>query len=1111
MRASVRSESYILTVVLGYLVAATAWILFSDRMLAEIGDVRTMAELGTFKGLFFVAMTGVLLFFALRHVPKDRFDGLEDRHATSWPVGLAVAAAMLAVVVVAHVAYRAEAMALTKESLSKLEALSGLQVKAISRWLEERRDNAVVLARDPARREVVARWRDHGDAVDRTRLEEALTSIGENYGFSAVALVDAEAHLLVGDAGARSDLPAFAEAVRRAATDGITFLDLHRRADGSLHMAFLAPMFGTGADERRLLAIAVLDLKPRDNLFPQLAAWPLPSGSSRSRLTRIEGDAIVVLWDGDAGADTFPVDRQPLATSDLAAARFARTGERAMATTGRRSVPILAAAAREPLTGWTLVAQIDEEEALAGLHHLAVATGVSVLVAFGGGLWLLALLWQRQNMRLVLTERVGEKRRQSVEDRYRATFEQVGVGIAHVTLDGHWIRFNRAFLAISGFTADELRAMPVMGIFHPDERESVGRSMQRLASGEVPTITSERRIFRAAGDTTLVSISATVVHDSGDEGVYLVAVVEDITARCNAETELRQAAAVFTNTQEGVVITDPQGVIVTVNPAFTTITGWSHDEVAGRNMSVLRSGRHDAAFYRDLWQALLTEDHWQGEIWNRRRDGEIYPELLTISTVRDGAGRVTHRLGTFTDIGHLKRSEARLTHLAHHDPLTDLPNRVLFNDMLEQAIEEVVARNGTGAVLFLDLDRFKTINDSLGHACGDELLFLVSQRLRRHLPEGVHLARLGGDEFVGLMPDIADDRSAATLAREWLALLDEGFLLSGGRELFISASVGISLFPRDGVVAEDLLQSADVALYEAKGAGGATFRVYDRRMTTAVSERLELEVGLRRAIDRGELELHYQPLVSTTDGRVRGVEALVRWRDPVNGLIGPDRFIPVAEETGLIFPIGEWVMRTACRQMRAWLDAGADLETMAVNLSPREFLRADMLSRLAEVLEETGLPSRYLEIEITEGALMEQGREADRRLAVLKALGVRLAIDDFGTGYSSLAYLRRLPIDKLKIDQSFVREMPDDATSVEITGTIVSLARTLGLEVLAEGVETTAQLEVLIGLGCDTVQGYLFSRPLPAAEIPPYLERARAAMTDRDAVEIPHKRAVGEN
>ncbi len=1205
-----RSEFRIAWIVFGYVVGATAWIFLSDRLLSNIGDVSTMVEIGTYKGLFFVSITAALLYFALRHVPQVSAEANERAHGLAWGPIVAVAATAAMVAVVAHVAYRGEVTAMRSDMLRRMEAIAGLEVRAITRLLEERRGNAEVLARDPARRDEIERLLA-GDEEVRPVLEAAFGSVRAQYGLAGVSLVGVDGRVLAGDAGGVSDHATFAQALKQAQSGQVTFIDIHRRTDGTLHLGFAAPLSATEGGHGPLPATIVFDMRPEAQIHPILDAWPLPSRSGENVLNKIVDGSIVRVWDPENHGTSFPSDSSPIAGSERPAALWATRGVRSMLALDRRGVSVLAAAEQEPISGWLLVAKMDEEEALEGLHHLAVAMAVALLVAFAGIMGAAVFIWQRARMRSALTELAQRRLTRSAEDRYRATFERVCVGIAHVGLDGRWMRFNQAFMQITGYTAEQLAGLPLIEIFHPEERAGFGDSLRKLRAGEQIQMSSERRIYRADGEIALVAITGTVVEEA-DGSRYIIGTAEDVTARRAAEqalkaseerfelamrgandglwdwnvekgeiylsprwktmlgyepdelsdrfstwegllhpddveivkagtrgvfqgradswscevrmraksgewrhilsrafvarneegrsvrmvgthvditerkrdeAELRRAAAVFTNTQEGVVVTDPHGVIVSVNPAFTAITGWTREDAVGSNMSLLKSGRHDDSFYRAMWDAIEAEGHWQGEIWNRRKDGEHFPELLSIASVRDDEGRVLARVGTFVDISGIKASEERLTHLALHDPLTGLANRVLFHDELERAIEGAVGRAGSGAVLFLDLDRFKTINDSLGHACGDELLYLVSQRLKGSLPDGAMLARVGGDEFVCMLPQVETDRSASVMAGDWLGLLDTGFLLSGGRELFVSASIGIAVFPRDGLTAEDLLQAADAALYVAKGAGGSTHRVYRPEMRLAVSERLEIEVGLRRALDRGELELHYQPLVAPATGHIKGVEALVRWRDPMRGLIGPDKFIPIAEDTGLIIPIGDWVLVEACRQMRAWRDAGLDIETVAVNLSPREFLRSDMISRIAEVLDATGLPARHLELEITEGALMEHGRDADRRLAMLKALGVHLAIDDFGTGYSSLAYLRRLPIDKLKIDRSFVAEMPQDATSVEIAGTVVSLARTLGLEVLAEGVETKAQLDVLIGFGCDTVQGWYFSKPVQAEAI----------------------------
>lgn len=574
-------------------------------------------------------------------------------------------------------------------------------------------------------------------------------------------------------------------------------------------------------------------------------------------------------------------------------------------------------------------------------------------------------------------------------------------------------------------------------------------------------------------------------HTPDQDEIDLVEEFARITAlavqKVRAEAALRQSSAVFESTRDGVVITTLEPRIVAVNPAYTEITGYRADEVIGLNPSLLRSGRHDRAFYQAMWAGLKQLGYWQGEVWNRRANGEVYPQWLTLSTVRDEAGEPSHYVGVFTDLTQLKRSEQQLEHLTHYDPLTDLPNRLLVQSRLEHAIDQARRHRSRVGVLFVDLDRFKNVNDSLGHPVGDALIQAVATRLRGGLRDEDTVARLGGDEFLVVIEDLESADAAASVASKLTRLVQEPFQVGDGQEVIVSASIGVSLYPDDGDSATGLIQHADAALYQAKARGRDSFCFYSSALTAAVSEHMQMEMGLRRALERGELLIHYQPLVSLAGGPV-GAEALLRWQPPGEGLVRPDRFIPLAEETGLIVPIGAWVLREACRQARAWLDAGLELGTVSVNLSVRQFHERNLVALVADVLRETGLPADRLELEITESALMDDVEQAVQTLHMLRALGVALAVDDFGTGYSSLAYLKRFPIGKLKVDQSFVRGIATDDSDRAIVTATIAMARSLGFTTTAEGVETEAQLEILRALGCSAYQGYLFSRPVEAVD-----------------------------
>ncbi len=558
-----------------------------------------------------------------------------------------------------------------------------------------------------------------------------------------------------------------------------------------------------------------------------------------------------------------------------------------------------------------------------------------------------------------------------------------------------------------------------------------------------------------------------------------------------AET-LRQAAAVFESTREGVVITSLEPRILAVNRAYTEITGYGEAQVLGKNPKIIKSGRYDKSFYQAMWASLLQEGYWHGEIWNRRKNGEIYPQWLTITTVRNDRDEPCNYVGVFTDITQIKQSEARLAHLAHYDPLTGLPNRLLVQSRLHHAIERAQRHNVHIATLCLDLDRFKNINDSLGHPVGDELLILLAARLKNRLREEDTLARLGGDEFLLVLEDVKEPSESATVAQTLIDLLTTPFVLSSGHEIFINASIGISLFPDDASNVTELIQHADMAMYLAKKEGRSTYRYHTEALSIAANERLMMENRLRHALAAGEFILHYQPLIDARSGQVVGVEALVRWQLPDKTIVPPGKFIPIAEETGLIVPLGEWVLRTACAQARAWIDAGLPPLVMAVNLSVRQFQSENLAEMIQRVLEETKLPAAYLELELTESMFMEHAERSIETLKMLKAPGIQLAIDDFGTGYSSLTYLKRFPIDKLKIDQSFVRGLAHDANDREIAATIIAMARNLKLSVLAEGVESEQQLAFLRQHDCDYYQGFLFHRPVPAMEFEAWLREYSA-------------------
>lgn len=673
------------------------------------------------------------------------------------------------------------------------------------------------------------------------------------------------------------------------------------------------------------------------------------------------------------------------------------------------------------------------------------------------------------------------------EAEIRLLLDSTTEAIFGVDMQGLCTFVNRACLEILGYDhPEELLAQRIHDRIHYAHSDGTPYPESDCPAQPGDTLRQKRHVdsevfWRRDGTPVPVEYWSHPVVD-GERLVGAVITFLDISARRQAEEKLRLAAKVFDNTLEGVMVTDAQARILNVNRAFTLITGYEEAELLGKTPHVLSSDRHEPEFYRQMWQDILTHGGWQGEIWNQDKSGREYPEWLSISAVQDPSGQVVNYIGVFADISQIKHTEAQLEHLAHHDPLTSLPNRALFQARLGHAIQMALRHQQRLALLFMDLDGFKNINDSLGHPVGDELLQAIARRLMENLRAVDTLARLGGDEFVVLLEDVSEANEAAVVAQNLLDLLRQPFLLTDGQEVFSGASIGISLFPDDAQDATQLVRNADAALYQAKSQGRDTYRFYTESLTRLANDRLQLESSLRGALERGEFVVHYQPQAATQDGRLIGAEALVRWRTAGGELVPPDRFIPLAEETGLIRPIGEWVLREAATLFRAALAGGLPPITLAVNLSSRQFEQRDLVERLRQVLEDTAFPPYLLELEITESAIMAQGEQAATVIQGLKGLGASLAIDDFGTGHSSLAYLKRFAVDKLKIDRSFIRDIPGDINDMEIAATIISMAKNLKLKVLAEGVETADQLAFLQIHDCEAYQGYYYSRPLPERE-----------------------------
>ena len=675
---------------------------------------------------------------------------------------------------------------------------------------------------------------------------------------------------------------------------------------------------------------------------------------------------------------------------------------------------------------------------------------------------------------------------------FQVTFEMAGVGIAHVQPGGRWLRVNEKLCEMLGYPREELVRMAIADISHPEDLPKDRENARRLLSGNGDRYAMEKRFIRADGAVIWTDMAVSLVRDPAGRPAYFIAILRDITRRKTELQRMETAAKVFETSREGIFITDVDGAILDVNPAFTQITGYPREETVGRNTRILKSGRHRPEFYARMWEALLQKGWWRGEIWDRRKGGEVYPKWLSASAIRDAAGEVTHFVGIFTDLSPVREVENRLYQLTHFDSLTGLVNRNQFLERLSEAIHSADGGSRKVGVLFIDLDGFQLVNDTLGFTRGDEVLQTTAERLLHALKDRDTVARLGSDEFGVVLTRLRATENAAAVASRLMNVLAPAFGLEDN-EVVLSCCVGISVWPEDGDEPETLLRNATLALNHAKATPGKrNFRFFSHEMNASVSERLRVEQALRGALERGEFHLAYQPKLDLATGRIIAAEALIRWRHPVLGNVSPARFIPVAEETGLIVPIGEWVLRTACRENQRWRKAGLPPMRVAVNLSARQFLAADLVGNVARILAETGLHPDGLELEITESLLIEDVERAAELLHRLKALGLTLAIDDFGTGYSSLSYLKRFPVDAIKIDRIFISDILTDPDDAAITSAIIAMAKRLGLRVTAEGVEEAAHVDFLRERGCEEMQGFYFSRPVGPEEMAAMVREGRS-------------------
>lgn len=663
------------------------------------------------------------------------------------------------------------------------------------------------------------------------------------------------------------------------------------------------------------------------------------------------------------------------------------------------------------------------------------------------------------------------------EAKFRTMLELAVSAIIMIDTRGIIQMVNPATEYMFGFNQDELLGNNVTMLMPEHHAVRHHEFVENyIETGEPKIIGTSRELFGKHRDGSIIPIELAVSEIKLEDECLFLGLLSDISVRKKNEQQLKLLASVFKNTIEGIFITDRNGKIEQVNPGFTCITGYKAEEAVGQTPRILKSDRHDRAFYRQMWQSILETGSWQGEIWNRKKSGEVFPEWQSVTSILNDNLEVTHYVAVFHDISNIKASQEQLQYQANHDALTDLPNRHLFIDRLKQSIASASRSGDRLAVLFLDLDKFKDINDTLGHPVGDQVLQTVARRLMACCRDEDTLARLGGDEFMILLPRQSDVRSVAAVAHRINEAMVEPMHIQG-QVIYPGASVGISLYPEDGTDADTLMKNSDLAMYRAKGGQRNSYSLFTQSMNEELSRRTVLAADLRQAIHRDEFYAYFQPIIDTRTLEIRGVEALMRWHRRHEEFVPPDEFIPLAEDFGLINEMGLWMLEQSCRSARQWQDAGYSQLSLSVNLSRVQLQSKDLPNDVERILEETRYDPRYLHLEITENIVMHEMEKALEAMARFRDMGIHLVMDDFGTGYSSLGQLKELPLWAIKIDKSFIQDFPDDDRSTALVEATVAMGKSLGLRVVAEGVETEAQLAMLRKIGCDSLQGYLFAKP----------------------------------
>lgn len=1064
-----------------YITFASAWIFFSDDFLQwAVSDASVISEIQTYKGILFVLVTGALLYQLVNHLNVSDLlpeQSLDPPRKISHKLSPLVLFGVLGLVIgiSGWGIFNALRDSVRRDAQQDLIVSGQLKAKQIESWLKEREDDLVFDAADAQSSQLLIDWMRSGQGGEALgSVAKRFTTLKKIHHFTAIEVYDKDGHARFGDGGP-SVLGQDDTARRVAAVNAPVLVDFYRHtADGPVSFGIMVPLRKNGHAEGALYA----ELDPALFLYPLIYDWPGISLSGETLLFRQVNGRIQYLNELRHQPNS-ALSFDSTAPNALAAA-YAAAGKHGLLESFKdyRGKPVLGYVTEIRGTPWLMLVKVDQAEAYADINRLGLISALATVLLIGVsgfGVW---LWWQRRQEHFAHMRKQEALDRLALEASYSALSKYANDIILLADETGKIIQVNDKALQTYGYTATELLGRHICELGGLSTKDC-DREKARLEREGACLYETEHS--RKDGSKFPVEVSARLIELEGSRFIHMV--LRDITERKQAEESRHLAMLVYQHSSEAMMVTDLDGIIISINPAFTTLTGYTAEEAVGKSTSILKSGRQDKAFYKAFWHAIKTTGHWEGEIWNQRKSGEVFPEWLRINSIKNSDGSIHRLVALFSDITQKKASEALIWQQANFDQLTGLPNRRMFYDRLDQEMKKSRRSGQPMALMFLDLDHFKEVNDTLGHDVGDVLLKEAAQRLRSCVRSSDTVARLGGDEFTVIMGELDDLGSVERVAQDILQKLMEPFQL-GLETAYVSASIGITLFPTDAIELDTLLRNADQAMYAAKHQGRNRFNYFTATMQTAAQARMRLANDLRTALTERQFQVHYQPIVNLANGEIHKAEALVRWQHPHLGLLSPSEFVPLSEEIGLIIDIGDWVFHEAAAQAARWRSLFSDDFQIGINKSPAQFLDESRIDDVDwfEYLDRVGVPGQAIAVDITEALLLDPSPLVMSKLLVLRDAGVQVSLDDFGTGYSSLSYLRKFDIDYLKIDTSFVHNLAPNSDDMALCEAIILMAHKLGIMVIAEGIETPEQRDLLMAVHCDYGQGFLFSRPLPEEE-----------------------------